>query len=99
MPQTSWSRLHSASVSVVYPGAVKGAGMNNEQKTPIVETHRFAENGTVPNSRLPLVVYRGALPDDGDRAAACEQMFARNGWPDSWRNGIYPFHHYHSTAH
>jgi uncharacterized protein YjlB len=73
--------------------------MNDEQKTPIVETHRFADDGTVPNSRLPLVVYRGALPDDGDRAAACEEMFARNGWPDSWRNGIYPFHHYHSTAH
>jgi len=73
--------------------------MNNKQKTPVVETHHFADDGTVPNSRLPLVVYRGALADDGDRAGACEEMFARNGWPDSWRNGIYPYHHYHSTAH
>ena len=68
-------------------------------KPPVVETHRFADDGTVPNSPLPLVVYRGALPDSGDRAAACEAMFATNGWPDSWRNGIHPFHHYHSTAH
>ena len=68
-------------------------------KAPVVETHRFADDGTVPNSPLPLVVYRGALTDNGDRAAACEAMFATNGWPDSWRNGIHPFHHYHSTAH
>jgi len=26
-------------------------------------------------------------------------MFARHGWPDAWRNGIYAHHHYHSTAH
>jgi uncharacterized protein YjlB len=64
-----------------------------------VETYRFADDGTVPNNRLPLVVYRGALADDGDRAASCEAMFDRHGWPDAWRNGIYPHHHYHSTAH
>lgn len=64
-----------------------------------VETHIFADDGTVPNNTLPLVVYRGALEDDGDRAAACERMFDRNGWPGAWRNGIYGHHHYHSTAH
>jgi len=26
-------------------------------------------------------------------------MFGQHGWPDSWRNGIYAHHHYHSTAH
>jgi uncharacterized protein YjlB len=64
-----------------------------------VETYRFDGDGTVPNNPLPLVVYRGALAETGDRAAACERMFARNGWPDAWRNGIYGHHHYHSTAH
>jgi uncharacterized protein YjlB len=48
---------------------------------------------------LPLVVYRGALAEGGDRAAACERLFAQHGWPDAWRNGIYGQHHYHSTAH
>jgi uncharacterized protein YjlB len=63
------------------------------------ETHTFTDDGTVPNNRLPLVVYRGALGSEGDRASACERMFAQNGWPGAWRNGIYAHHHYHSTAH
>jgi uncharacterized protein YjlB len=73
--------------------------MSETPQAPTVETLRFADDGIVPNNQLPLVLYRGVLPEGGDRAAACEQMFARNGWPDAWRNGIYPHHHYHSTAH
>ena len=64
-----------------------------------IETHFFADDGTVPNSRLPLVLYRGALGGEGDLARRCEEMFEANGWPGAWRNGIYGHHHYHSTAH
>jgi uncharacterized protein YjlB len=28
-----------------------------------------------------------------------EERFAANNWTNSWRNGVYPFHHYHSTSH
>jgi len=73
--------------------------MSDGPATQAIETYHFADDGTVPNNTLPLVVYRGALPDCGDRAAFCEAMFARNNWPDSWHNGIYSYHHYHSTAH
>src|SRR5204863_4522090 len=73
--------------------------MGDSEKGLKVETHRFGDDGTVPNNPLPLVVYRGVLVEGGDRAAACEAMFARNGWPGAWRNGIYGHHHYHSTAH
>jgi uncharacterized protein YjlB len=64
-----------------------------------IETHLFADDGTVPNNALPLMLYRGALGAEGDLAARCEAMFEANGWPKPWRNGIYGHHHYHSTAH
>lgn len=60
------------------------------------ETHRFADDGRFPNSALPLLLYRGALPPD---PAATERLFAANGWSNAWRNGIFDYHHFHSTAH
>lgn len=58
------------------------------------------DDGVFPNSGLPLLVYRGAvrLPEH-DPAATFERLFAANGWEGSWRDGIYPYHHYHNTAH
>ena len=60
----------------------------------------FTDDGRFPNSRLPLLVYRHAAGEDaGNRAAFFERWFTENRWPAAWRNGIYGFHHYHSTAH
>ncbi|HVY18294.1 MAG TPA: cupin domain-containing protein [Rhodopila sp.] len=59
-------------------------------------TFTFADDGAIPNSALPLLVYRDAVPAD---AAAIERIFAANRWPPAWRNGVYPFHHFHSVAH
>ena len=36
---------------------------------------------------------------ENDPASAVERILAANSWGGSWRNGIYPYHHYHSTAH
>lgn len=74
--------------------------MSDSPRAPTIETYRLADDGIVPNNpALPLVIYRGALPESGDRAGACEKMFAQNGWGGGWRNGIYADHHYHNTAH
>ncbi len=61
-----------------------------------VETYQLADDGRFPNSALPLLMYRNALPPD---AAALEHAFAAQGWSNSWRNGIFSYHHFHSTAH
>ncbi|MBV9786483.1 MAG: cupin [Acidisphaera sp.] len=63
---------------------------------PDPETYRFQNDGGIPNSPLPLLLHRAALPAD---AGAMERRFAANGWTGAWRNGIYPFHHFHSIAH
>jgi uncharacterized protein YjlB len=65
-------------------------------------TFRFKDDGVIPNNpQLPLVLYRSPLrlPDAFDPAALFEELFARNGWGDSWRNGIYDYVHYHSRIH
>ena len=57
----------------------------------------FADDGTFPNSRLPVLIYRAVLATPN--AAAFEEMFEANGWSSAWRNGLFSVHHYHSTAH
>ena len=61
------------------------------------ETHTFEDDGGIPNSRLPALAYHGV--PEARRATDCEQLFAGNDWLGAWRNGIYPFHHFHSTSH
>jgi uncharacterized protein YjlB len=63
---------------------------------------RFKDDGIIPNHpTFPFIVYRGAvaLPEQLDPAAILEDLFEKNGWGDSWRDGIYDYVHYHSQIH
>jgi uncharacterized protein YjlB len=75
-----------------YPTAVRSAEL---------QIHLLEDDGTIPNNRkLPLILYQSALDFAGnDPARVCEEVFAAHGWGNAWRDGIYPFPHYHSTAH
>ena len=85
-----------------FSAAVAAVGLSSiarPEATVQVERLHFSRNGWMPNNdRLPVLLYRRALHAD-DLAAAMEAAFTRNGWPPQWRNGVYPFHHFHSTAH
>lgn len=62
-----------------------------------VESHVFADDGTFPNSHLPVLVYRSAVADGGPEPL--ERLFARNGWTPQWRDTVFTFHHFHSRSH
>ena len=59
------------------------------------------DDGTFPNNRnLPLIIYKEALILPAkDAASVTEKILHKNSWENTWRNGVYGFHHYHSTAH
>ena len=66
------------------------------------KTLMFADDGSVPNNaRLPFLIYQDVMDLSGasDPEAAIENVFRDNGWGDMWRNGIFPFVHYHSMIH
>ena len=60
------------------------------------DAFRFPGDDRFPNSALPVLVYRGALTAD---PAAMEQAFAAQGWTNSWRDGVFDYHHFHSITH
>lgn len=66
-------------------------------------TFRFADDGTIPNNpALPMLLYPDAIDLAGvdDPAARIETVFAANGWGrDGWRDGIFPYVHYHAMIH
>jgi len=64
-----------------------------------VRYFQVADDGTFPNSGLPMLVYSAVDLPGEDAAEAFERLFHSNGWGGTWRNGVYDFHHYHSTAH
>lgn len=59
----------------------------------------LSDTGAFPNSRLPVLLYRGVVPAITNLADWLEQTFVANHWTNNWRNGILTYHHYHSTTH
>lgn len=63
-----------------------------------VETLSLAPGGGVPNSRLPVLLVRGALDGPADERLV-HGLYRANEWQGCWTWTVYDFHHYHSTAH
>lgn len=60
----------------------------------------FEDDGFIPNNPLfPLLVYPDALSDELLESSQCRDLLNTHGWSNSWINGIYSYHHYHSTTH
>jgi uncharacterized protein YjlB len=97
-----FSVLFAGPVSAFARSVVTGASVSRRSGTEAVpETFILKPNGWVPNNpHLPVLFYRNSVALTGDDPASVfETIFQRTGWPAQWRNGVYDFHHYHSTAH
>jgi uncharacterized protein YjlB len=63
-----------------------------------VIAHLLAPGGEIPNHPTwPLLIYPSAVKITTPEAF--EELFTRNQWPAAWRNGVHPYHHFHSNGH
>ncbi|WP_226669535.1 cupin domain-containing protein [Metabacillus litoralis] len=45
------------------------------------------------NEKLPVVIYQQVNSKD------IEKLFHKHNWLNSWTNGVYSYHHFHSNTH
>jgi len=63
-----------------------------------VDTLLLGSNGWVPNNPgLPVLIYHDVVAANAPETI--EATLRENSWRPDWRDGVYPYHHYHSTAH
>jgi uncharacterized protein YjlB len=71
-------------------------------KRPEPKAFMFADDGSIPNNpSLPFLIYQRVINLAGTAhpEEAVEKVFRAHGWGDMWRNGIFPYVHYHSMIH
>ena len=62
-----------------------------------LETWHAPPGDTIPNHPgFPVLVYRGTGMRDPMTARS---RFAEHGWGGSWVDGVFDYHHFHSTSH
>jgi uncharacterized protein YjlB len=62
-----------------------------------VKSFYYKDDGKIPNNAdLPVLLYIGALKG---KTAQMERIFKSHNWRNSWTNGIFGYHHYHSNVH
>jgi uncharacterized protein YjlB len=68
--------------------------------TVLPELYFVKDDGTFPNSSLPILFYANVLKLPKLFAAlSVKKLFQDNGWKNNWTQGIYTYHHYHSITH
>lgn len=60
-----------------------------------MQKFHLQDDGTYPNNKFPVLYYEKAF----EHTNTMRDVFESNHWRNSWVNGIFPYHHYHSTAH
>lgn len=64
----------------------------------MIKTYFFENDGTIPNSNLPVIVYSNICESD-DCASWFEAKFQENNWNNNWRDIVLTYDHFHSNTH
>lgn len=70
-----------------------------DHHTIAAQTLFFEDDGSTPNSRYPVLLYRLGAVAAPELACAFEALFAAHQWTPLWRDGIFDYHHFHPNAH
>lgn len=74
--------------------------MNDRRLEAEVQEYLFEDDGRIPNNpNLPLLVYSQILSEPEQQPSRCKELLAKNGWGGAWVDGVFSYHHYHSTSH
>lgn len=59
------------------------------------------ENGAIPNNpHFPVLVYRKVFDaHTANKHKQFQHCFEQSGWKGIWKNGLYDYHHFHSSSH
>jgi uncharacterized protein YjlB len=61
------------------------------------QTFFLKDDGIIPNNpNLPVIFYKQAVKKPESNM---ESIFNKNQWLNSWTNGVFDYHHYHSNSH
>jgi uncharacterized protein YjlB len=64
------------------------------------EQIQIKEDKRFPNSKLPVLLYKGVLDIPFlFPAAYVKKLFKSNNWTNAWEGDIFIYHHYHSSTH
>jgi uncharacterized protein YjlB len=64
-----------------------------------LETWHAPPGDRIPNHpSFPVLIYHG-VDAAREGAEAARALFARHDWGGSWVDGVFGFHHFHSTSH
>lgn len=66
---------------------------------PEIIKHILHDDGRFPNSGLFLLIYKNVIKSTLHEPSVFKEIFEGNYWKNSWDNGIYDYHHYHSITH
>ncbi len=64
-----------------------------------IERYLFHEDGCIPNSQFPTLVYREIFIVSDDLSACMEARFIHHGWSEIWRDVLPTDMRFHSRAH